>query len=160
MITATPGEVTDYKFILHEISRCAAKFDLREVAYDRWGAPAVVQQLDDLGFEDEKSQWAARKLIQFGQGYKSFSPPTKELMKLVLEKKIKHGGNPVLRWNADNLVVRQDPAGNVKPDKEKSTEKIDGMVAMIMGLDRALRAQTEKSVYELDGERKGKILTF
>jgi phage terminase large subunit-like protein len=160
LITATPGETTDYKWVIDEISRCTAKFDLREIAYDRWGAPAVVQQLDDLGFEDEKSEWAPRHLIQFGQGYKSFSPPTKELMKLVLEKKISHGGNPVLRWNADNLVVRLDPAGNVKPDKEKSTEKIDGIVAMIMGLDRALRATTEPSIYEPGGERDGKVLVF
>jgi len=160
LITATPGDVTDYKWIIDEISRCTAKYDLREIAYDRWGAPAVVQQLDELGYADEKSQWASRHLIQFGQGYKSFSPPTKELMKLVLEEKLHHGGNPVLRWNADNLVVRLDPAGNVKPDKEKSTEKIDGMVAMIMGLDRALRAQTEPSIYELGSERDGKIIAF
>jgi len=160
LITATPGEATDYKWVIHEIQRCTAKFDLKEVAYDRWGAPAVVQQLEDIGFEDEKSKWANRHLIQFGQGYKSFSPPTKELMKLVLEKKISHGGNPVLRWNADNLVVRLDPAGNVKPDKEKSTEKIDGVVAMIMGLDRALRAQTPTSIYDTDGERNTGVLTF
>ena len=88
------------------------------------------------------------------------SPPTKELMKLVLEKKIRHGGHKVLRWNADNLVVRQDPAGNVKPDKQKSTEKIDGVVAMIMGLDRALRAQTTHSIYELGGDRSDGVLTF
>ena len=160
LITATPGEATDYKWVIDEISRCAAKFDLREIAYDRWGAAKIIQDLQEMGFEDEKSEWAGRHLIQFGQGYKSFSPPTKELMKLVLEKKIHHGGNPVLHWNADNLVVRLDPAGNVKPDKEKSTEKIDGVVAMIMGLDRALRAQAEPSIYELGGERGGKILTF
>ena len=159
-IQSTPGATTDYKFVIAEIMECTKKFDLREIAYDRWGAPAVVQQLEDLGFEDEKSQWASRHLIQFGQGYKSFSPPTKELMKLVLEKKIRHGGHPVLRWNADNLVVRQDPASNVKPDKEKSTEKIDGVVAMIMGLDRALRHLSPESTYEPDGERGGKILVF
>jgi phage terminase large subunit-like protein len=60
------------------------------------------------------------------------SPPTKELMKLVLEKRIAHGGHPVLRWMMDNIYIKQDPAGNIKPDKEKSTEKIDGAVAMIM----------------------------
>jgi phage terminase large subunit-like protein len=160
LIEATPGATTDYRWVIAEIERCMTNFDLKEIAYDRWGAPAVVQQLDDLGFEDEKSQWAPRHLIQFGQGYKSFSPPTKELMKLVLERKLRHGGHKVLRWNADNLVVRQDPAGNVKPDKEKSTEKIDGVVAMIMGLDRALRAVTETSVYELHGDRAGKLLSL
>ena len=148
LITATPGGVTDYSFVIHEISKCMLKFELQEIAYDRWGAPAVVQQLDDLGFEDEKSKWAAWHLIQFGQGYKSFSPPTKELLKLVIQEKLNHGANPVLRWNADNMVVRQDPASNVKPDKEKSTEKIDGIVALIMGLDRALRAVDAGSKYD------------
>jgi phage terminase large subunit-like protein len=81
------------------------------------------------------------------------SPPTKELMNLVLNKKIRHGGNPVLRWNIDNLVVRTDPAGNLKPDKEKATNKIDGAVAMIMGLDRAVKhaGETGPSVYENRG---------
>ena len=67
------------------------------------------------------------------------SPPTKELMKLTLEKKIAHGGQPVLRWMMDNIFIKRGPAGNIKPDKEKSTEKIDGAVAMIMALDRAIR---------------------
>jgi phage terminase large subunit-like protein len=78
------------------------------------------------------------------------SPPTKELMKLTLEEKIAHGGHPVLRWMMDNIFVRTDPAGNIKPDKEKSTERIDGAVAMIMALDRALRnaGQAADSVYD------------
>jgi phage terminase large subunit-like protein len=74
--------------------------------------------------------------------------PTKELLKLTLEERLHHGDNPVLRWMCDNLVVRQDPAGNVKPDKEKSTEKIDGMVALIMALDRATR-HLESSGFEV-----------
>ena len=64
---------------------------------------------------------------------------TKELMKLTLEQKLAHGGHPVLRWMMDNIFIRTDPAGNIKADKEKSTEKIDGVVATIMALDRALR---------------------
>ena len=67
------------------------------------------------------------------------SPPTKELMKLTLEQTLAHNGHPVLRWMMDNIFIRRDPAGNIKPDKEKSTEKIDGAVAMIMALDRAIR---------------------
>ena len=76
------------------------------------------------------------------------SPPMKELEKLILSEKLAHGNNPVLNWMADNLVARQDPAGNIKPDKEKSREKIDGMVALIMALDRALRHERSGSVYE------------
>ena len=81
------------------------------------------------------------------------SPPTKELMKLPLEQKIAHSGHPMLRWNMDNILIRTDPAGNIKCDKEKSTEKIDGATATIMALDRAIRcrnANTE-SVYDALG---------
>ena len=67
------------------------------------------------------------------------SPPSKELYKLLMEGSIIHGGNPVLKWMAQNVVMRQDPAGNIKPDKERSVEKIDGIVALIMGLDRCIR---------------------
>jgi phage terminase large subunit-like protein len=78
------------------------------------------------------------------------SPPTKDLMRLILSKQIAHGGHPVLRWMADNIVVRRDPAGNIKVDKEKSSEKIDGVVAMIMGLARAAvnPPEDEGSIYD------------
>ena len=72
-------------------------------------------------------------------------------MKLVLEQKIAHGGNEVLDWMVDNIFVKTDPAGNIKPDKEKSTEKIDGAIAMIMALDRAIRHKGQESVYNERG---------
>ena len=81
-------------------------------------------------------------------------PPTKELMKLTLEKRIAHGGHPVLSWMMDNIHIRTAPAGNIKPDKAKSTEKIDGAVAMVMALDRCIRNEgvnSEKSVYNERG---------
>ena len=91
-------------------------------------------------------------VVPFGQGYASMSPPTKELLKLVLEERLAHGGPPVLRWMVDNVTVRTDPAGNIKPDKEKSTEKIDGAVALIMALDRAIRHENDGlSVYDERG---------
>ena len=92
-------------------------------------------------------------VVPFGQGFKDMSPPTKELMKLVLEQKIAHGGHPVLRWMMDNIFIRTDPAGNINADKEKSTEKIDGAVATIMGLDRAIRCGNvvTESVYDHRG---------
>jgi len=138
-IKLTPGNVIDYKFIHQELRELREQYDIREIAFDRWGATKLSQELIDDDFV----------MIPFGQGFASMSPPTKELMNLVLGKKIRHGGHPVLRWNVDNLVVNQDPAGNLKPDKAKSTQKIDGCVAMIMAIDRATRhAQPEKSVYE------------
>lgn len=91
-------------------------------------------------------------VVPFGQGSKDMSPPTKELMKLTLEQKIAHGGHPVFRLNMDNIFIRTDPAWNIKADKEKS-EKIDGAIATIMALYRAIRcgsANTE-SIYDSRG---------
>ncbi len=101
--------------------------------------------------QKSKNSGITKTHVQSGQGYKDMSPPTKELMKLTLEKKIAHDGHPVLRWMMDNIFIRCDPAGNIKPDKEKSTEKIDGAVAMIMALDRAIwcgSGDTGASVYD------------
>ena len=140
-LTLTDGNVVDYAFILAEIERLAGQFSIKEVGYDRWGTALIVQKLQDLG----GAEW----VVPIGQGFASMSPPMKELGKLIAERKLGHGGNPVLSWMADNLVAREDPAGNIKPDKERSREKIDGMVALIMALDRATRhTPAGPSVYE------------
>ncbi len=143
LIMTTEGNVVHYGFIEKFIERLGERFNIREIAFDRWGAVQMVQNLESTGFA----------VIPFGQGFKDMSPPTKELMKLVLEKRIAHGGHPVLRWMMDNIYIRTDPAGNIKPDKEKSTEKIDGAVATVMALDRAIRCgnDTSESVYDSRG---------
>lgn len=92
------------------------------------------------------------QMIEVRQGYQSMSEPTKEMSRLIKAKKFRHGANPVLRWMADNMVIRTDPAGNIKPDKEKSKKKIDGIVALIMALALAIRnAGTGRSIYEERG---------
>lgn len=145
LLTATPGNVVDYDFILHQIGEDYADYDLRKVMFDRWGSTKIVTELMEIGGED----W----VVQFGQGYVSMSPPMKELGRLILAKELAHGGHPILTWMAHNLVARMDPAGNIKPDKEKSREKIDGMVGLIMGLDGALRLEggDDESVYKTRG---------
>ena len=90
-------------------------------------------------------------MVKFGQGFSSLSQPTKELMRLVLEGRIAHGGNRVLRWNMDNIVMKEDEAGNIKPDKKKATERIDGAVATIMALDRTMRHENNESIYNERG---------
>lgn len=154
-IQATPGNVIDYSYIRAELKKLKEIYKIRELAYDRWGAVKLVTDIQEDGFViDPKSQGENETLIvPFGQGYASMSPPTKELMTLVLTKKIRHGGNPVLRWNVDNLVIEQDPAGNIKPNKAKSTQRIDGAVAMIMAIDRAIKHASEQgpSIYETRG---------
>ena len=139
-LETTEGNVVHYGYIEKFIERLGERFNIREIAFDRWGAVQMVQNLESMGFT----------VVPFGQGFKDMSPPTKELMKLTLEQKLAHGGHPVLRWMMDNIYIRTDPAGNIKADKEKSTEKIDGAVATIMGLDRAIRCgnNTGASVYD------------
>ena len=139
-LKTTEGNVVHYGFIEKFIESLGEKYNIREIAFDRWGAVQMVQNLEGMGFT----------VVPFGQGFKDMSPPTKELMKLTLEEKVAHGGHPVLRWMMDNIFIRTDPAGNIKPDKEKSTEKIDGAVATIMALDRAIRCgnDTSASVYD------------
>ncbi len=142
-LMTTEGNVVHYAFIEKFIESLGERFNIREVGFDRWGAVQMVQNLEEMGFT----------VVPFGQGFKDMSPPTKELMKLTLEEKIAHGGHPVLRWNMDNIFIRTDPAGNIKADKEKSTEKIDGAIATIMALDRAIRNgnDTGESVYDTRG---------
>lgn len=142
-LQTTEGNVVHYGYIEKFIEKLGERFNIREIAFDRWGAVQMVQNLDGMGFT----------VVPFGQGFKDMSPLTKELMKLVLEKRIAHGGHPVLRWNMDNIFIRTDPAGNIKADKEKSTEKIDGAVATIMALDRAIRCGNDagESVYDTRG---------
>ena len=139
-LMTTEGNVVHYGYIEKFIERLGEKFNIREIAFDRWGAIQMVQNLEGMGFT----------VVPFGQGFKDMSPPTKELMKLVLEKRIAHGGHPVLRWMMYNIYIRTDPAGNIKADKERSTEKIDGAVATIMALDRAIRCGnvSTASVYD------------
>ncbi len=142
-IQTTEGNVVHYGFIEKFIESLGERFNIREIAFDRWGAVQMVQNLENMGFT----------VVPMGQGFASMSPPTKELMKLTLEKKLAHGGQPVLRWNMDNIFIRTDPAGNIKADKSKSTEKIDGAIACIMALDRAIRCgnDTSESVYDSRG---------
>ena len=142
-LLTTEGNVVHYGFIENFIEELGQRFNIREIAFDRWGAVQMSQNLEGLGFT----------MVQFGQGYKDMSPPTKELMRLTLNKMIAHGGHPVLRWMMDNIFIKRDPAGNIKPDKEKSTEKIDGAVALIMALDRAVRCGAGDSGASIYDER-------
>jgi phage terminase large subunit-like protein len=138
-IQTTEGNVVHYGYIEHFIEELGKEYEIKEIAYDRWGAVQMSQNLDAMGFT----------VVPFGQGFRDMSPPTKELFKLTLEKRIAHGGHPVLRWMMDNVYVKTDPAGNLKMDKEKSTERIDGAVALVMALDRALRnGANTGSVYD------------
>jgi len=142
-LLSTEGNVIHYDFIEKFINDLAEKYHICEIAVDRWNATQMIQNLEGDGFT----------MVPFGQGFASMSGPTKDFYRLLMEGQIIHGGHPVLRWMAGNVVVDTDPAGNIKVTKAKSKEKIDGIVAAIMALDRCIRNQTEPqgSVYDERG---------
>lgn len=140
-VTVTPGNVIDYDFVKADILRIVADYDLRTSAYDRWNSSQTFIDLQDEGMECNP----------FGQGYGSISAPTKEFEKLVLTEKVEHFCNPVLRWMLSSTVVKSDPAGNIKPDKEKSVQKIDGIVASIMALGEWMTAQADDDSNPYEG---------
>ena len=136
-IKMTDGNVVDYEVVKADILADAKRYVIRDIAYDTWNATQIALQLQAEG----------ASVIEFGQGFRSMSEPTKELEKLILAGKLAHGGNPVLRWMANNVSVEQDAAGNLKPSKKKSTERIDGIVAMIMALGRAMVSNKASALY-------------
>lgn len=129
LIEATPGDCIDQAYIRRRIHQIAERCHIKQIAIDRWNAVKLATELDADGFE----------VLAFGQGYASMSAPTKKLEELVLTGQLRHGGHPVLRWNAGNVSIEQDAADNWKPSKKKSVERIDGIVALIMAIDRATR---------------------
>jgi phage terminase large subunit-like protein len=126
-IKATQGNVADYDVIRADIGELGKLFPIREIAFDRWNATQLTTQLAGDGFT----------MALFGQGYASMHAPCRELEKLVTGMLLEHGENPVLRWMASNVAIEQDAAGNMKPSKDRSGEKIDGIVAGLMALARA-----------------------
>lgn len=126
----TEGDAVDQDFIRRRVNELNADYQIREIAADRWNAAQIITQLQGDGFE----------VVLFGQGFASMSGPAKEIERLVVAKKIQHGGHPVLRWCVANAACEQDAAGNIKPSKAKSTGRIDGVVGLTMTVGRAAAA--------------------
>lgn len=137
LIHATPGPTVDYAYLRKQIHELADQYMIRDIGYDRWNASQIVTELEGDGLKMEK----------FGQGYASMSAPSKHFEKLIVAKQLVHGGNKVLRWMASHVSVSVDAAENIKPDKAKSTERIDGIVATVMAIGRAI---VEPPVPELE----------
>ncbi len=124
----TGGDVIDYDVIRADINELSKRYRILELAADRWNATQILTQLAGDGLN----------VVVFGQGYHDMTAPTKELLKLIVGGQLLHGGHPILRWMASNLGNESDAAGNLKPSKKKSAERIDGLVALIMALGRAM----------------------
>jgi len=129
-LTATPGNVVDYEYIRGAIKAWSDRYDVRVIAYDPWNATDLITRLTEVdGFVCEPMR----------QGFASLSAPTKELEKAIASKQLRHDGHPVLRWNFGNVAVETDPAGNIKISKKVSTDRIDGIAALVMAVDRMTR---------------------
>lgn len=128
LLEVTPGKVIDYAAIRRKINELGQIYRIREIAVDRWNAAQIITELSGDGFT----------MVPFGQGYASMSGPSKELERLVIDERLVHGGHPVLREMALSVSVEMDAAGNIKPSREKSSQKIDGIVALVMALGRAI----------------------
>lgn len=144
LLYTTPGDAIDYGFVRKQIFEDAETFDLQDLNIDRlFQAHQLATELIDEGLN----------VLGMGQGFYSMAAPMKEFERLLLTRRIHHGGNGLLRWMAGNVAVKQDPAGCLKPDKAQSQGKIDGIVALVMAIDRMMRHETKKSVYESRGVR-------
>ena len=138
-ITATPGNRRDWSFIRKDIKEASERYNIIEIAFDRWGTDEVVSDItDNIGVE----------VVEHGQGFADMSAPTKKLLEMTLSLEFAHNNNPVLNWCASNLAVKQDAAENYKPEKDKSRERIDAVVALIMALGRCIANPDIKSSYE------------
>lgn len=144
LITLTPGDMIDMDFIYEDMLKLSAIYDIVEVGFDPWRAVEIATRLENEGFD----------MVQMRQGHATLGAPTSELETKMMKGQLRHGGNPILRWMAGNTMTREDPNGNIVPDKKKSAQKIDGIVAEIMGLGRAIVGVGDgTSIYDEHGIR-------
>ena len=149
-VEMTPGNSVDYAYVRRKINKLAELYDIRAIAFDAWNATHIAQELTEDGVE----------MMKFRQGWVSMNEPLKRFESLVLGEQLNHGGCPVLRWNASNLAVKRDESNNIRPDKKKSTEKIDVIVAGIMALGLCMTMQREAGTVYATEEREAGLVTI
>jgi phage terminase large subunit-like protein len=144
-LTTTPGDVVDYEFIRSEVNALAKRYALQELAFDQWGATDLATRLMSDGIP----------MVECRQGFKTLSEPSKDLEARTISRKVRHMAHPVMRFCVSNAVVSTDSAGNIKPDKSKAADRIDGVVAAVMALSRLIVSIGDggPSVYEERGIR-------
>jgi len=150
-IEVTPGGAVDHSYIRRRINEIAEDYDVQQIAIDPYNAHQITTQLfNEDGFD----------VVSFRQGTLSFNPPMRDMMAKLLNKELRHGGHPILRWNADNMVARRDVNDNLAPDKQGRTWKIDGVVALLMALGLTIEAEVETNVYEDRLEAGEELITL
>ncbi len=142
-IEATPGKAVDKRAIAHRLAQITASYDVQGVAYDRWGFADLQKILDGEGVQ--------LPLVEWGQGFASMGPAIDAFETAMLSGNMRHAMHPVLRWNASNAVFETDPAGNRKPAKNRSIDRIDGLVALIMSCGLAARHNAKAATYQGSG---------
>jgi phage terminase large subunit-like protein len=133
MLETTPGRAINFKFIIKRLAEIRAQYDLQAVAYDRFAINSFKMQCGEMGVQ--------LPLVERGQGFVAMSPAVQALEAAVLDRRIHHGGHPILRWQVGNVAITMDPSGNRKPDKKRATGHIDGVSAMLMALAIAEQPQ-------------------
>jgi phage terminase large subunit-like protein len=129
LLETTPGRAINFKFIIERLAEIRAQYDLRAVAYDRFGIKVFKTQCEEMGVK--------LPLVEYGQGYVSMAPAVQSLEAAVLDQRIRHGGHPILRWQIANVAIEMDAAGNRKPNKKRATGHIDGVVSLMMAIAAA-----------------------
>jgi len=140
-LEATKGDIIYYDFIEKKLEELADEYNIKSVAFDEWGAVQMAQNLERQDFE----------MIKMRQSMRALSPPAKEVERTVREGKLRHGNHPVLKWMFENVTLESDAAGNIKPSKSKSHEKIDGVIATVMAFDLAICKDMNRSAYDDHG---------
>lgn len=143
-VTLTPGAAINKKFIVAHLAEVVATYNVQAIAFDRWGMPELQRIMAEDGVK--------LPLVEHGQGFKDFAGSTSAFEAAMLDGRLNHGGNPVLRWQSSNLVYETDPAGSRKPAKNRAIDRIDGIVALIMAIGAASRTAPKKeSIYKTRG---------
>jgi phage terminase large subunit-like protein len=140
-IKLLPGDVLDQRVIKKDIQNLASQYRIKEIAFDRWNAFQLAVELGEEG----------ANMVSTGMGYASLSAPSKTLEEWVLSGRLNHGGHPVLTWCVGNVTLEQDAAGNIKPSKGRSVDRIDGAMALVLAISRAMLREQQESVYKERG---------
>lgn len=145
-LLTTPGRSIEYEYVAHELRAIFDDYNIEAVAFDRWGFKYLRPWLEKAGFDETE----IAKFVEFGQGYQSMSPAMRDLESMILQRRLRHDGHPVLTMCMANAVVQADPAGNRKLNKAKSSGRIDGAVALTMAIGATPAEEAEKpATYEM-----------
>jgi phage terminase large subunit-like protein len=144
LLETTPGKAINFKAIIRRLAEIDTEYDLKAVAYDRAFIKTFQAQCEEEGIK--------LPLVEYGQGYVSMSPAVQILEAAVLDKRLRHGGHPILRWQVGNAAIEMDPAGNRKVSKKRAIGHVDGLIALLMAVGQASRTPPpKKSVYATRG---------